>query len=246
MPAPSYSIGREIARGGMGAVLETQDQKFGRCVAMKVMLARNASQQEQRRFLQEAHVLGQLAHPNIVPIHDLGKDDEGRLFYTMKLVKGVTLAEVFGRLKAGDKETLVRYPLNGLLTIFQKVCDAVGFAHSRGVIHRDLEPQNIMVGEFGEVLVMDWGLAKILPGSGVPELAAKTCRKPSQRVLRSQLAAMRLPCRTAGKQHLRGWARRKSPLRLRAFAWRGRRTARRFGPHRSSVHNRFSISTCDP
>jgi len=158
----------------MGAVLDARDQKLGRSVAMKVMLRRNASEEEQQRFLQEARVLGQLAHPNIVPVHDVGTDEQGRLFYTMKLVVGVTLHEVIGKLKAGDKDTLAKYPLNALLTIFQKVCDAVAFAHSRGIIHRDLKPQNIMVVEFGEVLVMDWGLAKILPGSAAAEEASKT------------------------------------------------------------------------
>ena len=170
----AYRPGREIARGGMGAVLDARDQKLGRSVAMKVMLRRQASEEEEQRFLQEARVLGQLAHPNIVPVHDVGKDEQGRLFYTMKLVQGVTLHDVIGKLKSGDKETLAKYPLNALLTIFQKVCDAVAFAHSRGIIHRDLKPQNIMVGEFGEVLVMDWGLAKILPGSPAAEEAAKT------------------------------------------------------------------------
>ena len=172
-PGSPYRPGREIARGGMGAVLDARDQKLGRSVAMKVMLRRNASEEEQQRFLQEARVLGQLAHPNIVPVHDVGTDEQGRLFYTMKLVVGVTLHDVLGKLKAGDKDTLTKYPLNALLTIFQKVCDAVAFAQSRGIIHRDLKPQNIMVGEFGEVLVMDWGLAKILPGSPAAEEAAK-------------------------------------------------------------------------
>ena len=146
----------------MGAVLSAVDQKLARSVAMKVMLRRNASEEEEQRFLQEARVLGQLAHPNIVPVHDLGTDVQGRHFYTMKLVQGVTLHEILGKLKAGDQETVAKYPLNALLTVFQKVCDAVAFAHSRGIIHRDLKPQNIMVGEFGEVLVMDWGLAKHL------------------------------------------------------------------------------------
>ena len=164
-PGSPYRPGREIARGGMGAVLDARDQKFARSVAMKVMLRRDASAVETQRFHQEAIVLGQLAHPNIVPVHDLGTDAQGRHFYTMKLVQGVTLHEVIGKLKAGDKETLAKYPLNVLLTVFQKVCDAVAFAHSRGIIHRDLKPQNIMVGEFGEVLVMDWGLAKLMPGS---------------------------------------------------------------------------------
>ena len=170
---PSYRRGREIARGGMGVVLDARDQKLGRSVAMKVMLRRQASEEEEQRFLQEARVLGQLAHPNIVPVHDVGRDEQGRFFYTMKLVQGMTLHEVIGRLKAGDKEMLAKYPLPTLLTIFQKVCDAVGFAHSRGIIHRDLKPHNIMVGEFGEVLVMDWGLAKILPGSPAAEEAAR-------------------------------------------------------------------------
>ena len=169
----SYRPGREIARGGMGAVLDARDQKLGRSVAMKVMLRRNASEEEQQRFLQEARVLGQLAHPNIVPVHDVGTDEQGRIFYTMKLVVGVTLHQVIHKLKAGDKETLAKYPLNALLTVFQKACDAVAFAHSRGIIHRDLKPQNIMVGEFGEVMVMDWGLAKILPGSSAAEEAAR-------------------------------------------------------------------------
>ncbi len=173
-PASPYRTGREIARGGMGAVLDARDQKLGRSVAMKVMLRRNASEEEQQRFLQEARVLGQLAHPNIVPVHDVGMNEQGRLFYTMKLVVGVTLHDVIGKLKAGDKDTLAKYPLNALLTAFQKVCDAVAFAHSRGIIHRDLKPQNIMVGEFGEVLVMDWGLAKILPGSPAAAEAART------------------------------------------------------------------------
>lgn len=160
-----YRPGREIARGGMGAVMEAQEHKLGRSVAMKVLLQRDASEANKQRFLQEARVLGQLAHPNIVPIHDLGTDGWGRLFYTMKLVQGDTLHEVLGRLREGDAATLAKYPLTHLLTVFQKVCDAMAFAHARGVLHRDLKPQNIMVGEFGEVLVMDWGLAKILPGS---------------------------------------------------------------------------------
>ncbi|MEQ2005670.1 MAG: serine/threonine-protein kinase [Limisphaerales bacterium] len=172
--ASPYRPGREIAHGGMGAVLDARDQKLGRSVAMKVMLRPNASEAERLRFLQEAHVLGQLAHPNIVPIHDLGTEEKGRLFYIMKLVQGVTLHEVIGKLNAGDPETLAKYPLNTLLTVFQKVCDAVAFAHSRGIIHRDLKPQNIMVGEFGEVLVMDWGIAKILPGSPAGEEAGKS------------------------------------------------------------------------
>ena len=170
-PVAPYSPGREIARGGMGAVVDARDNRLGRSVAMKLMLRRDASAAERHRFLQEARVLSQLAHPNIVPVYDLGADAQGRLFYTMKLVQGVTLHEVIAKLKAGDRETLAKFPLNTLLNIFQKVGDAVAFAHSRGILHRDLKPQNIMVGVFGEVKVMDWGLAKILPGGLAAEEA---------------------------------------------------------------------------
>ena len=158
----AYIRGAEIARGGMGAVLEARDPTLGRTVAMKVILARGADPAERERFVQEARVLGELEHPNIVPIHDLGKDEQGRDYYTMKLVQGTTLNDILIRIARGDRETLQEYSLNALLTIFQKVCDAIAFAHSRGIIHRDLKPQNIMVGAFGEVLVMDWGLAKVV------------------------------------------------------------------------------------
>lgn len=175
MAGGSYQVQREIARGGMGAVLESFDANLGRSVAMKVLLRRDASMEEERRFRQEARVLGQLAHPNIVPVHDSGADEQGRPYYTMKLVQGVTLQEILIRLRERDPEMLSRYPLSELLTVFQKICDAVAFAHSRGIIHRDLKPHNVMVGEFGEVLVMDWGLAKILPDGP----AAKTVELPT-------------------------------------------------------------------
>ena len=105
---------------------------------------------------------GQLEHPGIVPVHQLGVDAQGRLFYAMKLVRGTTLGEIIKRLQAGEPVAVAKYPLGTLLTIFLKVCDAVAFAHSRGVLHRDLKPENVMVGEYGEVLVMDWGLAKVV------------------------------------------------------------------------------------
>jgi eukaryotic-like serine/threonine-protein kinase len=158
-----YETGREVARGGMGAIHEAEDLSLRRRVALKVMLAGNqATREAALRFEREARVLAQLEHPNIVPIHDLGLDEQGRVFYTMKFVKGVTLKNVLEEIKAANSETIAKYPLTNLLTVFQKVCDAVSFAHSKGVIHRDLKPANIMLGEFGEVLVMDWGLAKLI------------------------------------------------------------------------------------
>ena len=156
-----YAIGQQVARGGMGAILAAQQQALQRPVAMKVMLD-NADPGDALRFVEEAQVTGQLAHPNIVPVYELGVDEQDQLFYTMKMVRGITLKKVIELLAEGIEATVKKYPLPALLTIFQKACDAIAFAHSRGVIHRDLKPENIMLGDYGEVLVMDWGLAKIL------------------------------------------------------------------------------------
>ena len=158
-PTPCRPI-RELARGGMGVIWDARDPKLQRQVAMKVMKRPHAGAAERQRFIQEARVLGQLAHPNIVPVYDIGSDEHGRPCYTMKLVQGSTLQEIFSRIRSGDADTIAAYPLPALLIVLQKVCDAMSFAHARGIIHRDLKPQNIMVGEFGQVLVMDWGLAK--------------------------------------------------------------------------------------
>jgi serine/threonine protein kinase len=158
-----FVFGRRIAQGGMGAILEASDCKLGRTIAVKVILSEvECSADQKQRFIQEAAVLGKLAHPNIVPVYDLGRDSEGQLFYTMKLVKGVTLQDILDDLRKEKPEALAHYTLDRLLTIFRKVCDALAFAHAQNIIHRDLKPENIMVGEFGEVLVMDWGIAKIL------------------------------------------------------------------------------------
>ncbi len=164
-PVP-FVFGNRIAQGGMGAILEADDCKFGRKIAVKVMLAEAGQSDEQKkRFVQEAAVLGKLEHPNIVPVHDLGRDSSGDLYYSMKLVKGRTLQDVINDLRNEDPDVLAYYTLDRLLTIFRKVCDAIAFAHAENIIHRDLKPENIMVGEFGEVLVMDWGISKILDGS---------------------------------------------------------------------------------
>ncbi len=162
----------------MGAILDARQRAIDRTVAMKVMLATD-DEASVLRFIDEAKITGQLDHPNIVPIHDLGVDEQGQVFYTMKFVRGVTLKEVIDRLAEGDAATAKKYPLPALLTIFQKVCDALAFAHSRGVIHRDLKPANIMLGDFGSVLVMDWGLAKVL---GPDETSTVMVLPPAARV----------------------------------------------------------------
>lgn len=161
--AGPYELDRVIATGGMGAVISAVDQNLRRDVAIKVILnAAEAKPELVQRLVTEARITGQLEHPNIVPLHELGVTEDGIVYYTMRLVDGITLNEVLQKIREGDADMLREFPLHVLLTAFQKVCDAVAYAHSRGVVHRDLKPDNIMLGEFGEVMVMDWGLAKVL------------------------------------------------------------------------------------
>jgi serine/threonine protein kinase/WD40 repeat protein len=155
-----YTLVREIARGGMGQIYFGEDPQLKRNVAVKVSSVSEAG--EDPRFSKEAEVLAQLAHPNIVPIYNIGVDAQSRPFYSMKLIKGRTLQAVLNLIRDRDAAAIKEYPRATLLTIFRKVCDAMMFAHSKGILHRDLKPENIMVGEYGEVLVMDWGLAKVL------------------------------------------------------------------------------------
>ena len=165
-----YGIGKVVAKGGMGAILNAREATAEYTVAMKVMLDSNDAD-GLSRFLNEAKVTAQLDHPSIVPVYELSVDENGQPCCTMKFVKGTTLKQVLELLAGGDAATLKKYPLSALLTIFQKVCDAITFAHSKRVIHRDLKPENIMLGDYGEALVMDWGLAKVIPkpGAGTPE-----------------------------------------------------------------------------
>jgi len=161
LPASAYELGRILAKGGMGAILSARDNSIQRTVALKVILTgADASEEHIQRLVTEARITGQLEHPSIVPLHELGVTADGVVYYTMRLVEGVTLSEVLENIRQKDPATIGKYPLRTLLTGFQKICDAVAFAHSRGVVHRDLKPDNIMLGEFGEVFVMDWGLAK--------------------------------------------------------------------------------------
>ena len=158
-----YQLGAVVAQGGMGAIVDARDMNIRRSVAMKVMLdPEHAGKDEVLRFIEEAQITGQLEHPAIVPVYELGVDSSSNVFYTMKFVKGRTLQSVLDSIKDGDDETVAAYPLGRLLTVFQKVCDALAFAHSKQIIHRDLKPENIMVGDFGEAIVLDWGLAKLL------------------------------------------------------------------------------------
>ncbi len=158
----------ELARGGMGAIYKALDPDIGREIAIKVLLPGVADRTEVARFVREGQITGQLEHPNIVPVYGLSQSSDSQVHITMKLVKGRSLADVLEDLAGGGKgkgKGKGKDPIAAridLLNAFVKVCDAVAYAHSRGIIHRDLKPSNIMIGEFGEVLVMDWGIAKVL------------------------------------------------------------------------------------
>src|SRR5262245_12197925 len=168
MPAPEqtgnrYQLQGEIARGGMGAVLRGRDVDLGRDLAVKVLLPKYADRPEvARRFLEEAQVGAQLQHPGVVPVYDIGRFGD-RPFFTMKLVKGHSLAQLLGE---REQPTADRPRLLGIAL---QVCQALAYAHAKGVIHRDLKPANVMVGSFGEVQVMDWGLAKVLAEGGIAD-----------------------------------------------------------------------------
>src|SRR5262249_20801752 len=147
----------EVARGGMGCVLRAHDPELERPLAVKVLLARHRDDvQMERRFLEEARGTGQLQHPAIPPGHEVGQLADGRPVLASKRIQRTTLADLLKE-REGPAEELPRW-----LAAFAQVCQGVAYAHSRGVIHRDLKPANIMVGAFGEVQVMDWGLAKTL------------------------------------------------------------------------------------
>jgi serine/threonine protein kinase len=147
-----YRAIRPLGRGGMGTVHLAEDTVLGREVALKLLTVPDSGGGLTARLLAEARLLARLEHPNIVPVHDLGTLPEGGVFYVMKYVRGERLDE-WRRKKPSRPETL---------RLFQKICEAVAFAHARGAVHRDLKPENVMVGSFGEALVMDWGVAKIL------------------------------------------------------------------------------------
>jgi serine/threonine protein kinase len=149
-----YRLLERIARGGMGVVYAAEDEKLERRVALKVLDVPGTDGDLANRLMREARVLARLEHPGIVPVHDVGTLADGRVFYTMKFVEGQRLDKFIEGVES----------MQDRLRLFLRICEAAAFAHTRGVLHRDLKPANIMVGPFGEVLVMDWGLAKILRG----------------------------------------------------------------------------------
>ena len=210
LSAGRYRLLGEIARGGMGAVLKGHDAELGRELAVKILLRRHSRDPDiVRRFTEEAQIGGQLQHPGVVPVYDVGLLPDRRPFFAMKLVQGRTLAALLAERPNSDHDR------TRFVGIFEQVCQAVAYAHARGVIHRDLKPSNVMVGTFGEVQVMDWGLAKVLTQGGIADEA----RSPDAQKTQYELSLVR---RIATRRRSGAcWERRRT--------WRRNRRGARWG-----------------
>jgi serine/threonine-protein kinase len=186
-----YKIQGVLVSGGMGAILKAIDQDLQRPTAMKVVLPSFKNDQHALdEFIKEAKITGMLEHPNIMPVHELGLTDETGLFFTMKLVQGESLHHIIMEIKKGVPQYVEKFNMFHLLYIFRRICDAIAFAHSKDIIHQDIKPHNVIVGQYGEVLVMDWGLAKFI---GNAERETDTIRRE---ILRS------ISVYTSGKKHI--------------------------------------------
>jgi eukaryotic-like serine/threonine-protein kinase len=157
---PRFEAVAEIGLGGVGQVLSAQDLDIGRRVAIKRVRPDKKSSAAFARFVQEVRTVGRLDHPNIVPIYDVGRDEEGGFYFVMKYVDGETLEQILDRLRAGDPAAHRRWTFERRAELFLQMLHAVAFAHARGFLHRDLKPANVMVGEHGEVQLVDWGVSK--------------------------------------------------------------------------------------
>jgi len=175
-----YEVVEELARGGMGVVLRSKDIDLGREVAMKVIRPEYARQGDVlRRFVEEAQIGGQLEHPGIVPVYELGMQEDQQVYFTMKLIHGTTLSDLLT-----ERATPTAHRRK-FLSIFETLCQTIAYAHSRGVIHRDIKPANVMVGAFGEVQVVDWGFAKVL-GAADPQGAELTAAEHQVQTIRTR------------------------------------------------------------
>jgi eukaryotic-like serine/threonine-protein kinase len=157
-----YRIEGVLGRGGMGEVLSARDEQIGRSVAIKRLRIEHPSPEVLARFLREVRIQGRLEHPAIVPVYELCNRDEGNPFFVMKQLAGTTLADLIPRLAAGEQAAHEQFSLHQLLRAFADVCLAIEFAHTHGVVHRDLKPANVVLGDFGEVYVLDWGIAHVV------------------------------------------------------------------------------------
>ncbi|MCM2370907.1 serine/threonine-protein kinase [Aporhodopirellula aestuarii] len=157
-----YTGKREMARGGTAVLQSAFDPVTGRTVAIKKLLPETRfDRRERRRLLREARVTAQLQHPNTVPVYDIGEDDVEGVYFVMKRISGENLFEILKRIARGDEQAIEAYPIPRRIEIVMAACQALAYAHARGVIHRDVKPENIWVGNFGEVILLDWGVAKV-------------------------------------------------------------------------------------
>jgi eukaryotic-like serine/threonine-protein kinase len=157
-----YKGFREMARGGSAVLRSCFDPVTGRVIAIKSLLpGRERDPDERRRLLREARVTAQLQHPNTVPVYDIGDDENEGIYFAMKRISGENLFEILKRIGRGDEATTAAFPISRRLEIVEGACQALAYAHVRGVIHRDVKPENIWVGNFGEVILLDWGVAKV-------------------------------------------------------------------------------------
>ena len=202
-----YRAHHILGAGGMKVVIQSDDINACREVAMAI--SKDSSPESYERFLNEARITASLEHPNIVPVHEIGTSRTGAPYFTMKLVHGCTLEHILKKLKEGDPEYERKYRLRTLLEIFLKVCDGIAFAHSKGIIHLDLKPDNIQVGDYGEVLVLDWGLARKIDdeqpdGDEVPEIPLlKATRMTMDGIVKGTPEYM-APEQAAGRNSRRG------------------------------------------
>ena len=162
-----YSDLVDFSKGGSAVLRTCLDNNLGRTVVMKTLHSHLANREYARsRFLREARVTAQLQHPNTVPVYEIGQDLEGRLYFTMKKLEGETLRDILEKQILGDEETCRVYNLDRLLGILIQVCNALSYAHAHGVVHRDMKPENVHIGSFGEVILLDWGVAKVWAHDG--------------------------------------------------------------------------------
>jgi serine/threonine-protein kinase len=164
---PRFHRVRKLGEGGMGEVELVRDNDIRRTVAVKRLRGDTSSDAALARFADEVRIVGQLEHPSIVPIYDVGRDEEGRVYLVMKHLQGETMEDIIAKLQEGTPGYAERFPLQTRIHLFLAVLDAIRYAHARGIVHRDLKPANIMIGPYGEVTVLDWGIAKVIKAPAV-------------------------------------------------------------------------------
>ncbi len=190
MARPRFETRRSLGQGGIGEVVAAMDQDIGREVAIKRLRGDVQGAAAVARFVDEIRTVGALEHPNIVPIHDVGVDDDGSLYFVMRCVQGETLESVIERLAAGDPLAHAQWTHERRVHVFRQLLDAVAFAHERGYVHRDIKPANIMVGHWGEVFLMDWGIAKPVGAPDIPSPSTGTASATGERVTSTHVGSV--------------------------------------------------------